>query len=297
MAHFLVDATLIKFGQKQTLPYLIEKEGIFMGIRKERLRRKIADGSYDTIHLETSSDVVLLSDGSGLLEDELAKVKPIEKGGTGSITAEEAMWSLINGCETLDTAEAGDWFFVLDKDAQTVKKISLEELKKFSGGSSEPEEPSTNPNWPNKDDLVLGNTITWIGAEWIVSHVTNTEVYLTMNDTIGEGVFQIANSYCDQYLSTIPEESQTCLKEVGTLLSKRKVFMASSNQMNGGFSYFRSNISRKLGVAYWCSDSSDIYGNYGSYVDEQGRVIDDNDSYQGVNGIRPSVCIDLTLYE
>lgn len=77
-----------------------------MGIRRERLRRKTASGTYDTIHLETSADIVLMSDGSGLLEDELAKVKPIEKGGTGSSTADEALRSLINGCETLDKAEA-----------------------------------------------------------------------------------------------------------------------------------------------------------------------------------------------
>ena len=271
-----------------------------MGIRRERLRRKTASGTYDTIHLETSADIVLLSDGSGLLEDELAKVKPIEKGGTGSTTADEAMWSLINGCEILDKAEAGDWFFVLDKDAQTVKKISLEELKKFSGGSGgseEPEEPVTNPNWPNKDDLTLGNTINWLESEWIVSHVTSTEAYLTMNGTIGECVFGMRNMYCDSYLSTIPEESQTCLKEIGTILStKRKVFIASTNQMNGGFSYFRSNYTRKLGVGYWCSNSSDLYGNYGSYVDEDGRIIDNNDSYQGTNMVRPSVCVDLTLY-
>lgn len=270
-----------------------------MGIRKERLRRKTASGTYDTIHLETSADIVLLSDGSGLLEDKLAKVKPIEKGGTGSSTADEALWSLINDCETLDLAEAGDWFFVLDKDAQTVKKISLEELKKFSGGSGgseEPEEPVTNPNWPNKDDLTLGNTISWLDSEWVVSHVTSTEAYLTMKGTIGECVFGMRNMYCDSYLSSIPEESQTCLKEIGTMLSKRKVFIASTHQMDGGFSYFRSDYARRLGVGYWCSDSSDLYDTYGSYVDENGRIINNNDSYQGTNEVRPSVCIDLTLY-
>ena len=139
-----------------------------MGIRRERLRRKTASGTYDTIHLETSADIVLLSDGSGLLEDELVKVKPIEKGGTGSTTADEALRSLINGCETLDKAEAGDWFFVLDKDVQTVKKISLEELKKFSGGSGgseEPEEPvKPEHDWPDQSQLTLGNTISWANS-------------------------------------------------------------------------------------------------------------------------------------
>ena len=69
-----------------------------MGIRRERLRRKNASGTYDNIHLETSADIVLLSDGSGLLEDELAKVKPIEKGGTGASTGSGDMQHLITGC-------------------------------------------------------------------------------------------------------------------------------------------------------------------------------------------------------
>ena len=270
-----------------------------MGIRRERLRRKTASGTYDTIHLETSADIVLLSDGSGLLEDELAKVKPIEKGGTGSSTADEALRSLINGCETLDKAEAGDWLFVLDKDAQTVKKISLEELKKFSGGSGgseEPEEPVTNPNWPDKSQLTLGNTISWAGHDWIVSHVTSTEVYLTLKGLSGNSTgFNLQNA-CTTFANKFTEEQKECLKSVTAGNTSGIVFVATFDQMEGGFRYFNSKSRRSINAIYWTSTNNAPFELY--YVDTDGRLEyttfeDKTNSY----GFRPSVCIDLTLYE
>lgn len=268
-----------------------------MGIRRERLRRKTASGTYDTIHLETSADIVLLSDGSGLLEDELAKVKPIEKGGTGSSTADEAMWSLINGCETLDMAEAGDRFFVLDKDAQTVKKISLEELKKFSGGSGgseEPEEPVTDPNWPDKSQLTLGNTISWAGYDWIVSHITSNEAYLTLNGLSGESKWVRLQENCTNFASKFTEAQKACLKSVTADSTSGKVFVATYDQMNGGFSYFNSNSRRSAGSTYWTSTEHD--SSYAWHVETDGGF-NGNHSKSRSKGFRPSVCVDLTLYE
>lgn len=267
-----------------------------MGIRKERLRRKTASGTYDTIHLETSADIVLLSDGSGLLEDELAKVKPIEKGGTGSSTANEAMWSLINGCETLNKAETGDWFFVLDKDAQTVKKISLGELQKFSGGTQEPEEPvEPEHDWPDKSQLTLGNNINWAGEQWIVSHVTSTEVYLTLKYLDGNCSFNYlqytASTWANEHFT---DDQLQCLKWIRAGTTNGKVFVATSAQMDGGFSYFNSESRRSVGSIYW---TSTIGGSsYAWYVGSDGHI-NYSDNQSNSYGFRPSVCIDLTLYE
>lgn len=269
-----------------------------MGIRRERLRRKTASGTYDTIHLETSADIVLMSDGSGLLEDELAKVKPIEKGGTGSSTADEALRSLINGCETLDKAEAGDWFFVLDKDAQTVKKISLEELKKYSGGSGgseEPEEPVTNPNWPDQSQLTLGNTITWADQQWIVSHVTSTEAYLTLSGVSGNSTWTNLQNACMAFANRFTEAQKTCLKSVTAGNTSGKVFVATYEQMDGGFSYFNSDSRRKTSDWYWTSTKNGSSNAY--YVNTDGSLYNYGVSQSYSHGFRPSVCIDLTLYE
>lgn len=271
-----------------------------MGIRRERLRRKTASGTYDTIHLETSADIVLLSDGSGLLEDELAKVKPIEKGGTGSTTADEALRSLINGCETLDKADAGDWFFVLDKDAQTVKKISLEELKKYSGGSGgseEPEEPVTNPNWPDKSQLTLGNTITWANQQWIVSHVTSTEAYLTLSGVSGNSTWTNLQNACMAFANRFTEAQKTCLKSITAGNTSGIVFVATKDQMNGGFSYFNSNNRRALNEIYWTSTENGSYTAWSVYTDGGFYKSSGDYSQSRSLGFRPSVCIDLTLYE
>ena len=267
-----------------------------MGIRRERLRRKTASGTYDTIHLETSADIVLLSDGSGLLEDELAKVKPIEKGGTGSSTAEEAIRSLINGCETLDKAEAGDWFFVLDKDAQTVKKISLEELKKFSGGSGggteEPEEPAHD--WPDKSQLTLRNNINWAGYDWIVSHVTTRNVYLTLRRLSGHSNWNSLQYTCIDFAKRLTEDQKACLKSITAGNTSGKVFVATKDQMDGGFRYFGHYSNNTVGEWYWTSTDNDI-GDGAWAVNSDGNLSIYSMSTSAL-GFRPSVCIDLTLY-
>ena len=267
-----------------------------MGIRKERLRRKTASGTYDTIHLETSADIVLLSDGSGLLEDELAKVKPIEKGGTGSTTADEAMRSLINGCEILDKAEAGDWFFVLDKDAQTVKKISLEELQKFSGGTQEPEEPvKPEHDWPDQSQLTLGNTISWAGHDWIVSHMTADTCYLTLKGLSGNSKWDDLQINCMNFEDSLNEAQKACLKSVTAGNTSGKVFVATYGQMDGGFSYFNSISRRRLSSVYWTS--TEYSSDYAWYVTLAGVFGNSTLDKSNSNGFRPSVCVDLTLYE
>lgn len=288
MAHFLVDATLIKFGQNQALPYLIEKECIFMGIRKERLRRKTASGTYDTIHLETSADVVLLSDGSGLLEDELAKVKPIEKGGTGASSGSGAMYNLIAGCSLLDQATDDDYLIVLDASEQTCKKIAVSDLVDFVGGGS-------NPNWPNKNDLTLGNTITWAGEQWIVSHVTGTEAYLTLKSLSGNSTWYALQSTCTSWNnSNLNDDQRACLKTITAGNTSGKVFVATKDQMGGGFSYFNSDNRRDVGAYYWTSAERDSGGAW--FVRSDGSFLDYGYDKSRSLGFRPSVCIDLTLY-
>lgn len=261
-----------------------------MGIRKERLRRKIADGSYDIIHLETSSDVVLLSDGSGLLEDELLKVKPIANGGTEASTGSGAMYNLINGCDLLEQAADGDYLIVLDVSEQTCKKIAVSDLVDFVGGGS-------NPNWPNKNDLTLGNTITWAGKQWIVAHTTSTEVYLTLAELSGKSTWNNLQSTCTSWNnSNLNDDQRACLKSITAGNTSGKVFVATEVQMTGGFSYFNSNSRRNVGDYYWTSTEVSTYP-YNAYsVSSNGYIDYFGDSKSTPNGFRPSICIDLTLY-
>lgn len=258
-----------------------------MGIRRERLRRKTASGTYDTIHLETSADIVLLSDGSGLLEDELAKVKPIEKGGTGASTGSGAMYNLINSCDLLEQAADDDYLIVLDVSEQTCKKIAVSDLVDFVGGGS-------NPNWPNKNDLTLGNTITWAGKQWIVSHKTADTCYLTLKGLSGKTMWNYLRSACNTFANQLTDDQKACLKTVRAGNTYGKVFVATKDQMDSGFSYFNSNSRRRLNDVYWTSTENYSVGAW--YVNTDGSLnYGDNKSNSG--GFRPSVCIDLTLYE
>ena len=261
-----------------------------MGIRRERLRRKTASGTYDTIHLETSADIVLLSDGSGLLEDELVKVKPIEKGGTGASTGSGAMYNLISGCSLLDQAADDDYLIVLDASEQTCKKISVPDLVNFVGGGS-------NPNWPDKSQLTLGNTITWAGQEWIVSHVTSTEAYLTLKGLSSRSTWNNLQSACSDYANRFTEDQKACLKSVTAGNTHGIVFVATYDQMNGGFSYFNSNSRRNIGSYYWTSTEHYTYP-YNAYIVGLNGAIDFfGEDKSAPNGFRPSICVDLTLYE
>lgn len=264
-----------------------------MGIRKERLRRKTADGSYDTIHLETSADIVLLSDGSGLLEDVLAKVKLIEKGGTGASTGSGAMYNLINGCDLLEQAADNDYLIVLDVSEQTCKKIAVSDLVDFVGGGS-------NPNWPNKNDLTLGNTITWAGKQWIVAHTTSTEVYLTLAELSGRSTWYSLQITCTSWdSSNLNDDQRACLKSVTAGNTSGKVFVATYDQMAGGFSYFNSDGQRSVGSTYWTSTENPLDSSDNAWLVGPDGYLDFGYYFYGKSdslGFRPSVCIDLTLY-
>ena len=163
------------------------------------------------------------------------------------------------------------------------------------------DEPSTNPEWPDKSSLTLGNTVSFAAREWIVSHITETEAYLTFKDLAGYSTWDGLQSSCTLFEKQLTEEQKACLKRVTADSTSGKVFVATYTQMNGGFSYFNSNSRRKVagifgtGERYWTStswDSSEAYG-----VDSDGNI-SPGTHYDKSNpiGFRPSVCVNLTLY-
>ena len=259
------------------------------------MHRKNASGTYDVIHLETEAGIVLRSDGT-TVEDALSNPQPISTGGTNASTGAEALYNLISTCETVSdtsTISDSDMLGVLDTSSQTAKKFSLKKLLNLSGGGSEPEEPVTNPNWPNKSDLTLGNTISWANQQWIVSHVTSTEAYLTLLGLANISTqWNDLQSVCSSSANMFTEAQKACLKSVTAGNTSGIMFVATHNQMNGGFSYFNTDGRRNVGHEYWTSTEDAMYRAY--YVNARGYLGSGlrSESY----GFRPSVCIDLTLY-
>ena len=189
-------------------------------------------------------------------------------------------------------------FYIGNSENTPVKLITELNIGDYEAGGGG-DEPSTNPEWPNKSDLTIGNTITWANQQWIVSHMTNSEAYLTLKGLSGESTWTNLQNACTTFASKFTEAQKACLESVTAGNTSGKVFVATKDQMAGeygGFSYFNSNSRRNIGMDYWTSTAStEIPPDYAWVVTSYGGVDDSNhksDSY----GFRPSVCIDLTLY-
>ena len=159
----------------------------------------------------------------------------------------------------------------------------------FSGTGSKP---------PAKEDLVVGNIVTLSNFEWIVAHVTETEAYLTLNGTNGTSTWNNLQNTCTTWSSeNIAENLKASMKVITAGNTNGYVFVATRDQMNGGFSYFNSNSRRMLRNDYWTSSKVD--SNYAWYVDTDGSFSSSGSVVENMShshGFRPSVCIDLTLY-
>ena len=259
-----------------------------MAIQRERLNRKNASGEYDTIHLETQADLVLMaSDPSKNVEQVLGETISIAKGGTGGTTAAAGLYNLMAGLVEMTAEELAedDLLCVLDVDANSAKKIALSVIGIGGGGT-------TNPELPDKGSLTLGNTVTFAGMQWIVSHVTSTEAYLTLNDLTGSSTWGYLQNVCTIFANSLSEAQKACLKSVTAGNTNGIVFVATKDQMDGGFSYFNSNSRRTANNWYWTSTAYN--SNNAWYVNTDGSSSGGIKSDFG--GFRPSVCIDLTSY-
>ena len=159
------------------------------------------------------------------------------------------------------------------------------------GGGSE-----LNPELPDKSSLTLGNNITWADQQWIVSHVTGNEAYLTLKGLSGYSPWNDLHIACTNFAQSLTEAQRECLKNVTAGNTYGKVFVATEFQMEGEFDYFRGSDSRRAldnYETYWTS--TEFSGSNAYFVDSDGSF-----SYGGYKsqsyGFRPSVCIDLTLY-
>ena len=158
------------------------------------------------------------------------------------------------------------------------------------GGGSE-----LNPELPDKDSLTVGNNISWADQQWIVSHVTSTEAYLTLKSLFRVSTWYNLQDSCNSFGNSFNEDQKACLKSVTAGNTSGKVFVATRDQMDGGFDYFNTNIRRALNEIYWTSTTTDD-SYWVWYVDVDGSFISRHGYESRSYGFRPSVCIDLTLY-
>lgn len=246
-----------------------------MAIQRERLHRKNATGTYDTVHLETQADIVVRPDGT-TVEAALTSPQPINKGGTGKNNAADTIYNLISGCTVItDSSQisAEDMFGIIDTSENTCKKVSVNAVIHSSSSGGGSETPGTENDWS------LGGYVTWGGKQWIVVHVDAALFYLARTELEDpSAVPRQLQTRCDDYLSNFSSEELDNMVDVDTGLTYGRVFVASRAQMNGEFSYFNSDDRRSMNELYWTAtqeygDSLQEINNY--FVSVDGRVVVD----------------------
>ena len=141
----------------------------------------------------------------------------------------------------------------------------------------------------------VGDIMTFAGQQWIISHKTASEAYLTLNGLSGNSTWYDLDSTCQTWENNHLNETQKAiLKTITADSTSGFVFVATKSQMDGWLSYFNSDSRRALGQVYWAStnyDSDDAW-----YIDESGYLYSGNgiSDKDNSHGFRPSICIDLT---
>ena len=155
-------------------------------------------------------------------------------------------------------------------------------------GSNESE---LNPELPDKDSLTIGNMVTFAGKQWIVSHKTDDICYLTLKDVLGKSTWHNLQENCTNFENSLTEAQRRCLTYVTAGNTSGKVFVATKDQMDGGFSYFRSNSPRSVGSVYWTSTENENDPVYTWFVYTDGSLGISLYDKSGSLGFRPSIAI------
>ena len=262
-----------------------------MTILRERLNRKNAGGSYDTIHLETQADLVqMTSDPSKNVEQVLGETVTIARGGTGATTSAAGLYALANELPimTSDDLAEDDYICFVDAASLTAKKVSLKTLGASSGGT----EPPVEIDW------VTGNAIHFGGYDWIIINVQSEEVWCMATKTYGTNAYDYLPTACEHFLHTIPTEDQKFLLSKAEGNTSGKVWVASRNLLTL-LPYTQDRSHLTCDSSWLCSDVASV-GSGGTYVycvDWRTGEIDSTWPSFTEGGFRPFIAINRTLYE
>ena len=149
-----------------------------------------------------------------------------------------------------------------------------------------------NPELPDKDSLTIGNTVTFAGKQWVVSHKTADTCYLTLKDVLGKSTWYDLQENCTKFANQLTEEQRRCLTYVTAGNTSGKVFVATKDQMDGGFSYFNDDSQRGVGSTYWTSTECNSIGAWRVCSDGSLSSLSATGYIQSVSfGFRPSIAI------
>ena len=236
-----------------------------MATLKQRLHRKNSSGTYDTIHLETGADCI-----TGTLG--------VAHGGTGRST-------LTSG------------YFLRGNGTGAITMSSVDQVKSalgIGGGSG-----SLVGTSYNLTGIGVGKPVRWANDIWICVHQSGSTYYLAATSIYCATQFGSNTQYAGSTLATMCTQVQNITPQdsldlaINTTVNgiTAKIFVASYEQMNGGFSYFNNNYARQCDYMwYWTSSASHSSRVWGVGTDGS---LNGNGDPTGTGGFRPFVALQL----
>ena len=148
-------------------------------------------------------------------------------------------------------------------------------------------------NVPDAPNWNVGQVVTFAGLQWIVSHKTPNECYLTAQTLQNNPTWNNLQTTCQNFDSThLTANQKAFLKQVEAGNTSGYVFVATHDQMNGDFSYFNSDSRRRARDVYWTSTEFTINSAWSVNAGGLLGIIEKSYSLR----FRPSICFDLTKY-
>lgn len=158
---------------------------------------------------------------------------------------------------------------------------------------------------PYEDIVKLGNTLTWVNHGWIVVHVTTQQSVLALNGIEGTcngrealvamaARFELENFTTNQLLRMMKVGATGVFEPDFNI-----VYVMSDGKLGHygrGYDWFTNNRRRSVGQEYWTAGFNGSGGMWTVSAYGEFSEVYENQMDSSTAGFRPSVCIDLTLY-
>lgn len=260
-----------------------------MATLKQRLHRKNASGTYDVVHIETSADMVLMTDGKTKLSSKISAMDTTIAGKAASshthpaqttITGNAGSATKLATARTIRTNLASTTAASFNGTANVTPGVTG--ILPVANGGTGVTSLAALKTALGIDDAILngiptsnGSTVTWAGYSWVVVHVDSSYVYmgtadgmsLTKFNNEGAGASYAGSllaTKCTEFLSTFNDIDKAKLGAITVNGVTNKVFVPSYEQVSGGFSWFSAAANRGtsnyLSNCWWTSTVSTSNG-------------------------------------
>ena len=274
-----------------------------MATLKQRMHKKNSSGTYDTVHLETSSSLVLRPSGRTVEQDLADYLPKTQASDTPPSTLKSA--SLIVGTSKawigINETPEELIFMGSEMNIGTINGLTVDQILDKMANKGIGMYPGLSGSGAVEGKLLLGETIAFDGMYWIVCHVDYIQklAYLACTVIVQNTTFGSSTSYSSSQLKNVAKAFENNMSSAALARMQNvtvhgvtaKVFAATYDQMNGGFAYFNSN-ERRVCQNQWYWTSSPGSGSLVWTVGADGGLR----TYYGPSdsgGFRPFVCLSL----